>query len=56
MKKPWKLIKRRDKFGEEDKSRISLLEDALSDPPRVCIGLETLKKIHSFVLVARGDV
>ena len=38
------------------KLRISLLEDALSDPPRVCIGLETFKKIISFVRVARGEV
>lgn len=38
------------------KLRISLLEDALFNPPRVCIGLETFKKIHSFVRVARGEV
>jgi hypothetical protein len=56
MKRPWKIIRRLGKFGDEDKSRISLLGDALYDPPRICIGLETLKTIFSFVRVARGEV
>jgi hypothetical protein len=43
-------------LGRKEASRILLLEDALLEPPRVCIGLEVIEKIHCFVQLAHGEI